>query len=86
VVGLVLGKEHLDTLMSVNGLAGVQDLQGKHEETEVIYRRTLAIKQRVLGLEHSSTLISIINLAALLQHEGRSEADEEMGRRGLRGG
>ena len=37
----VLGKEHPDTLTSVNNLASVLQGQGKHEEAEQMNRRAL---------------------------------------------
>ena len=37
-VEMILGKEHPETLASMNNLAGVLDSQGKYEEAERIYR------------------------------------------------
>jgi hypothetical protein len=38
----VLGYKYLDTLGSMNNLAGVLGRQGKYEEAETMHRRTLA--------------------------------------------
>jgi len=58
----MLGKEHPDTLASVNNLASVlQDLR-KYEEAEQIYRRALEGREKVLGKEHSDTIASVNNL------------------------
>lgn len=39
----VLTLEHLDTLQSMNNLAGVLSERGKHEEAETLYRVILNI-------------------------------------------
>ena len=59
----VLGKEHPNTLTSMNNLAGVLSHQGKYEEAEEMHRRTLALSETVLGKEHPDTLASMDNLA-----------------------
>jgi tetratricopeptide (TPR) repeat protein len=58
----VLGKEHPDTLTSINNLAQVLSRRGKYEEAEKIYRQALGLKETVLGKEHPSTLTSVIVL------------------------
>ena len=44
-----LGKEHPDTLISVNNLALVLQYQGKHEEAEQMNRRALQGREKALG-------------------------------------
>src|SRR5207253_4044179 len=51
----VLGAEHPNTAMSLNGLANLYANQGKNEQAEPFYRRALAIYEHVLGAEHSDT-------------------------------
>jgi tetratricopeptide (TPR) repeat protein len=66
----VLGKEHPDTLTSMDNLALLLIRQGKYGEAEEIHRRTLEIRERperVLGEEHPDTLASIYCLAYLLR-------------------
>jgi len=58
----VLGKEHPDTLGSMNNLASSLRRQGKFAEAETIDRQTLQLKVKVLGKEHPDTLGSINNL------------------------
>jgi hypothetical protein len=60
---MVLGAEHHDTLISINNLASLLYNQGKMDEAEPLYRRCLAVKEKVLGAEHPSTLLSMYNLA-----------------------
>ena len=63
----MLGKEHPDTLVSVNNLASVLQYQGNYEEAEQMNRRALEGKEKALGKEHPSTLTSVNNLALVLQ-------------------
>jgi hypothetical protein len=70
VLGLmetVLDKEHLDTLTSMNNLAGVLRDKGKYERAGEIHRQALGLMETVLGKEHLSTLTSINNLALVLR-------------------
>ena len=67
----MLGKEHPDTLVSVNNLALLYEAQGRYGEAEPLYRRALEAYERVLGKEHPDTLISVNNLAGLYQAQGR---------------
>jgi tetratricopeptide (TPR) repeat protein len=62
----VLGREHPDTLTSMNNLASVLNSQGKYEEAEAMNRQTLATREKVLGREHPDTLTSVYCLAYLL--------------------
>jgi son of sevenless len=58
VLGLqetVLGKEHPDTLTSMNNVVSVLSDQGKYDQAEDM-RKALGLCKTVRGLEHSSTL------------------------------
>ncbi|CAM9138218.1 unnamed protein product, partial [Ectocarpus sp. 13 AM-2016] len=44
--------------------------QGKYEEAEPLYRRSLAIREKVLGPEHPDVAQSLNNRAALLETQG----------------
>ena len=74
----LLGKEHPDTLTSMNNLASVLDNQGKYEEAEEIDRRVLKLYEKVLGKEHPDTLTSMNNLALVLDNQGKYEEAEEI--------
>lgn len=74
----VLGREHPDTLTSMNNLALVLDSQGKYEEAEQMHRETLGLCEKVLGREHPSTLSSMNNLANVLDRQGKYEEAEQM--------
>ncbi len=79
----VLGKEHPDTLGSINNLAEVLSRQGKYDEAEEMHRQALALKETVLGKEHPSTLTSVNNLAEVLSRQGKYDEAEEMYRQML---
>ena len=77
----VLGKDHPDTLASMNNLAISLRNQGKYAEAEAIYRQTLQLRETVLGKDHPSTLASINNLAISLDNQGRYTEAEAIRRR-----
>jgi tetratricopeptide (TPR) repeat protein len=49
----VLGKEHAQTLNSVNWLGNALYDQGKYEAAEDMYRRAIDGREKVLGREHA---------------------------------
>jgi hypothetical protein len=59
----VLGKEHPDTLGSMNNLASPLRQQGNYAEAEAMDRQTLQLQETVLGKEHPETPRSMMNLA-----------------------
>jgi hypothetical protein len=61
-----LGVCHLDTLTSVDNLAGVLHYQGKYEEAEKLNRRALEGREEELGVCYLDTLTSVGNLALAL--------------------
>jgi tetratricopeptide (TPR) repeat protein len=67
----VLGKEHPDTLMSMNNLARSLRQQGKFAEAEAMHRQTLQLQEKLFGKEHPDTLMSMGNLAILLRQQGK---------------
>jgi len=73
----VLGKEHPDTLSSMNDLTLVLNSQGKYDEAEAMHRRALD--------GHPSTLTSVGNLASVPRDQGKYEEAEAMSRRALDG-
>ncbi|KND91708.1 Kinesin light chain 1 [Tolypocladium ophioglossoides CBS 100239] len=77
----VLGKEHPDTLTSMNNLA---DSQGKYDEAEQMNRQTLRLMETMLGKDHPDTLTSMNNLALVLKSQGKYEEAESMHRQELK--
>ncbi|KAF9770791.1 hypothetical protein IL306_011602, partial [Fusarium sp. DS 682] len=74
----VLGKEHPDTLSSMNNLALALQGQGKYEEAEKMHRQTLEVSNKILGKEHPDTLTSMNNLALALQGQGKYKEAKEI--------
>jgi tetratricopeptide (TPR) repeat protein len=79
----VLGKEHPDTLSSVNNLAGCLDTMGEAEAALPLFRRALESCERVLGKDHPDTLRSVNNLAGCLSALGDAAAALPLYRRAL---
>ena len=67
----VLGKDHPDTLMSMNSLASSLYALGKYAEAEAMHQQTLRLRETVLGKEHPDTLKSMMNLASSLYQQGK---------------
>ena len=79
----MLGKEHPDTLRSVNNLASLYQDQGGCPEAEALYKRALEASERVLGKEHPNTLQIVNNLATLYDSQGRYPEAEPLHKRAL---
>jgi tetratricopeptide (TPR) repeat protein len=76
----VLGREHPDTLTSMNNLARMLSEQGKYKEAETMHQQTLELARKVPGREHPLTLKSMNNLATVLSEQGKYEEAEIMHR------
>jgi tetratricopeptide (TPR) repeat protein len=79
----VLGKDHPDTLTSINSFAESLRQRGKYTEAETMHRQTLLLKERVLGKDHPDMLTSISNLANSLRQRGKYTEAETMNRQTL---
>jgi tetratricopeptide (TPR) repeat protein len=80
---IVLGKDHPNTLGSMNNLAISLHQQGKYAEAEGIHRQTLQLKETVLGKDHRDTLVSMMNLAISLDRQGKYAEAEGIHRQTL---
>ena len=78
-----LGKEHGDTLTSMNEVGNALRQQGHYKEAEAMHRQTLATREKVLGVEHPNTLTTMDNLALVLDSQGKYEEAESMHRQTL---
>jgi tetratricopeptide (TPR) repeat protein len=78
-----LGKEHTQTLESMNEVGLALMNHGEYEEAEAMNKQTLALKETVLGREHPDTLTTMGNLALMLDRQGKYEAAEAMNRQTL---
>jgi tetratricopeptide (TPR) repeat protein len=79
----VLGKEHPDTLGSMNDLANTLSSLGKYVDAEAMHRETLALQEKVLGKEHPNTLSSLNHLALALSSQGKYTEAEAINREAL---
>ncbi|KAF2181607.1 kinesin light chain 1 [Zopfia rhizophila CBS 207.26] len=79
----VLGKEHPDTLTSMNNVALVLRDQGKYAEAEKMHREELALSEKAVGKEHPDTLTSMSNVARALSGQGKYAEAEKMHRETL---
>jgi tetratricopeptide (TPR) repeat protein len=78
-----LGKEHSQTIMSINEVALALHVSGKYKEAEVMHRQSQALTVKVRGPKHRESLVSTSNLAAVLNSQGKYEEAEAMNRQTL---
>ena len=81
----VLGKEHPNTLTSVNNLAACMATLGDAAGALALFRRALDSRERVLGEEHPNTLTSVNNLAECMRVLGDAAGALPLFRRALDG-
>ncbi len=78
-----IGREHRETMVSMNNLAVLYMNLGRFDEAEPLYVENLARRNRVLGAEHPDTLTSMNNLAILYRRLGRYDDAEPLYRDAL---
>ena len=71
-----LGNDHPKTLISMNNLAFMYKSLGRYDEAELLFIKTVKLKNEVLGEKHPSTLISINNLGRLYYSKRRYDKAE----------
>ena len=62
-----------DTAVALNNLAALYQARGEWKRAEVLYRRALAMKERVLPADHPDIATTANNLAIVCRHRGRPE-------------
>lgn len=72
------GRNHPNTLRSINYLAVLYDSRGHHREAESLFVRALESSERVLGPEHPDTFRAVRNLARTYQVQGRYREAEPL--------
>lgn len=78
-----MGPEDSDVAGSLNNLAELYRVQGRYADAEPLYRRALAIVEKVLGPEHPLVAIALDNLGSLYKGQGRLSDAEPLHRRSL---
>ena len=72
------GREHPDTLASMNNLGLLYHCQARYNEEEQLYVKALEIGRRVWGEEHPNTLRSMRLLGTLYSRQGRYNEAEPL--------
>jgi non-specific serine/threonine protein kinase/serine/threonine-protein kinase len=73
-----LGRDHPDTLGTMNSLAVLYWVEGRYGEAEPLFKATLEARKRVLGADHPETLASMHNLATLYNNQGLYDQAEPL--------
>ncbi|KAK9853410.1 hypothetical protein MYU51_006489 [Penicillium brevicompactum] len=79
------GREHTETLDTVNNLGAIYTDQGRLQEAEAMFERALEGKEKAWGREHTETLDTVNNLGNLYKNQGRLQEAEAMYARALEG-
>ncbi|MEK7829941.1 MAG: tetratricopeptide repeat protein, partial [Acidobacteriota bacterium] len=69
--------------ISLNNLAALYANTNRAEQSEPLYRRALAMKEKLLGASHPDVALSLNNLGVLLKSLGRREEAADAYRRAL---
>ena len=80
---MLMGPNHLDTLVACHNLAIVATKQRQYEEAEKYYLRALESFDNLLGLEHFHTVTAVHNMALLYTEMGRLDEAKVMFERAL---
>ena len=73
----------IDLTNNLDKQANLYYKQGRYAEVEPLYKRSLAIKEKILGPEHPNVALSLYNLAYLYHNQGRYAEAERLYKRSL---
>jgi tetratricopeptide (TPR) repeat protein len=68
-----LGPDHPNTAISLINLAALYFNQGKYEEAEPLYQRSLAILEKTLPPDHPTIALAMENYSRLIKKMNRNE-------------
>jgi tetratricopeptide (TPR) repeat protein len=71
-----LGPDHVRTAGALKTLAGIEAFGGNDHDAEPLYRRALAIDERVLGSDNATVAGDLVTLAPILQRSGKRQEAE----------
>ncbi|MBT6561325.1 MAG: tetratricopeptide repeat protein, partial [Candidatus Scalindua sp.] len=74
----ICGNKHPDDATTLNNLALLYSTQGKYEEAEPLYKRSLEIKEKSFGPDHPDVATTLNNLADLYRQQGKYEEAEPL--------
>ena len=83
IVNRFLGKDHPDVATSLNNLAELYRVQGKYDQAEPLYQRSLAIREKTLGKDYPDVATSLNNSAVLYHAQGKYDQTEPLYQRSL---
>jgi hypothetical protein len=69
VFGRLYGDEHYEIAANLHNLAALEVAEGNWAAAERLYRRSLAIKEKLLGPDHPDTALTVAGLGALSRDE-----------------
>ena len=69
--------------LSYNNLAELYRVQGNYAQAELLYKRSLAIREKILGLRHPDVAQSLNSLAELYGTQGNHAEAEPLHKRSL---
>ncbi|XSG76971.1 tetratricopeptide repeat protein [Herpetosiphon llansteffanensis] len=73
-----LGKNHPDTITSINNLAIVVTNQGLYKKAQELSELALSLYQKKLGKDHIYTIRAMNNLAAVIERQGYYQKAQEL--------
>ena len=77
------GGDALETATALNNLAITYQRLARYAEAEPLYRRVIAIDEKVLGEEHPDVSLAYSNFASLLEDQGKYAEAEPLIRRAI---
>jgi hypothetical protein len=80
----VQGPDHPNVASTANLLAGICGRDGRHSEAEALYRRALAIREKVFGPDHPFVAETLEGLAKVCEQTGRTAEAQELSARAKR--
>ena len=82
-VAVESGAQDAPLATSLNDLALLYDAQAKYDQAEPLFKRLLAISEKVLGAEHPAVATSLNNLAGLYDDQAKYDQAEPLHKRSL---
>ncbi len=73
----------IDLPNNIDKQANLYYKQGRNAEAEPLYKRSLAIREKILGQEHPDVALSLYNLSYLFHNQGRYAEAERLYKRSL---
>jgi len=69
--------------MTLNNTANVYDKQGHPEQALELYRRAVAVEEKLLGADHPNVALTLSNIALVYDGQGRNAEALELYARAL---